>query len=256
MGAPASPSSQAQALLARLRDTLLQSGAAPEEAARDVNALLAALRSEEILRGPEQEAEAGDGVLDAALDFLADGRLDGALEAGLDLETFAALGEDLASALETAPEGAEERRRLEGRGQAWLDVVRRPAILRRVSAAGAVPRWMDLTLRLVPGPRARLGAVELQGLESVDEEFIQGLVPWQPGVTFDPALLEKFRQALVDTNLFATIRLQPGEALDEEGMLPLTAQLAEREHRTFKASLGYNTDKGPAVCLIRDVIIR
>ncbi len=106
---------------------------------------------------------------------------------------------------------------------------------------------MDVELHIAPGPQVTLGPAEFSGGEGVDRSFVQARIPWEPGTVYHPELLAKARRELVDTNLFASVRLQPGKALDEAGQLPVHIDLAEREHRTAKLSLTYDTDLGPGV---------
>ena len=104
---------------------------------------------------------------------------------------------------------------------------------------------MDVELHIAPGSPIALGAVEFSGGEGVERSFVQARIPWEPGAAYHPELLDKARRQLVDTNLFASVRLRQGEALDEAGQLPVQIDLAEREHRTAKLSLTYDTDRGP-----------
>lgn len=108
-------------------------------------------------------------------------------------------------------------------------------------------RSMEVILRLHPGPVAKLGEVSFRGAPGVDTAFLHTLVPWKADTPYRPSLVEDLRQAMADTNLFATIRVEPGTELDAKGRLPFQVELVERSHRTFKASLGYNITKGPSV---------
>jgi len=103
---------------------------------------------------------------------------------------------------------------------------------------------MNVWLRIRPGPRLKLGEVDFSGVETVDQEYLQTLVPWKPGEPFAPRLVRGLRQALVDTNLFTTVRVSPVKEAISDGLLPVRADLAERQHRTLKATLGFDTDKG------------
>jgi long-chain acyl-CoA synthetase len=145
-------------ILNRLREGA--AGAAAERAGRDLNALLASFRSESL------DGAAGDvrlAAMDELLGFVADGRLDGAVAENLDLDAFAALGDHLAEALDSA--GAAARDRFAPRAWEWLDAVRRPALLGRIAGAGATDRWMDLILRLIDASRFTLARLFEQRVE-------------------------------------------------------------------------------------------
>ncbi|CAK0759064.1 translocation and assembly module TamA [Gammaproteobacteria bacterium] len=108
---------------------------------------------------------------------------------------------------------------------------------------------MEVLLRLRPGPRAFLGDVAFSGKFKVDDGFLRSLAPWRLDTPYHPKLIEDLRQALIDTDLFASIRVSLGDSLDTRGRIPVHVELAERFQRTFKANLGYNVTKGPAISL-------
>jgi translocation and assembly module TamA len=103
----------------------------------------------------------------------------------------------------------------------------------------------EVTFRVDPGPRARLGPTIITGLESVDEAFVRSYIPWKERDLYDPALLEKLQRRLTTLDLFATVRVIAGQTLDEKGRLPIQIALTERKHRTVQAGISYKTDEGP-----------
>jgi translocation and assembly module TamA len=133
------------------------------------------------------------------------------------------------------------------------------ALLRRVRAQGFAlaelgerravvdhdTRLMDLSLRVAPGPRVRFGPIAVGGLQQVEEDFVLGRLPWEPGQLITPARLDEGRQNLLDTRLFRTARIELGDTPDAEGRLPVTIQLAERPHRSIGLGVRYRTDEGP-----------
>jgi translocation and assembly module TamA len=104
---------------------------------------------------------------------------------------------------------------------------------------------MDLTLRIVPGPQARMGGVSFQGVDSIAEDFLQRRIPWRRGDPYRPELIEEARRSLLATNLFSTVRMRRAEALDEDGRLEVAIEVAERAHRSIGVGLRYLTDEGP-----------
>ncbi|MGH6945455.1 MAG: autotransporter assembly complex protein TamA [Geminicoccaceae bacterium] len=106
-------------------------------------------------------------------------------------------------------------------------------------------RTMDLTIRLKPGPLAHFGPVQVSGLQEVKEDFVRRLLPWRDDARVTPARLDEARQALLDTNLFSSVRTEPAERLDGQGRLPVTVVLSESKHRSIGAGVRYRTDEGP-----------
>lgn len=105
-------------------------------------------------------------------------------------------------------------------------------------------RQVAVTFEVQPGPFAHFGATELTGLESVAGDHVLRMLPWQERQAFDGDLLPRFQQKLIETGLFAIVRVTHGEQLDEDGLLPIAVELTERKQRTVKAGLRYSTDEG------------
>ena len=93
-----------------------------------------------------------------------------------------------------------------------------------------------------PGPVGYFGATTIEGLESVEEDYVSGLVPWDEGDLFSSRLVRQVRQRLNATGLFAVVDVV--EEPDESNRVPMTVSLTERKHRTIRAELHYRTDEG------------
>jgi translocation and assembly module TamA len=104
---------------------------------------------------------------------------------------------------------------------------------------------MDLTLRLQPGPRVRIGEIRVSGLTDVEEGFVRRVLPWEREQLITTSRLDEGRTALRDTGLFSSIRIEPGQAPNEQGEVPVTVSLAESKHRSIEAGVRYRTDEGP-----------
>ena len=111
-------------------------------------------------------------------------------------------------------------------------------------------RSMDVSLKLVLGELIGFAEPTFAGLEGedddgIDEAFVRGRVPYEKGDLFDPRKLERARDSLIDTNLFSTVKVERGEELDEEGLVPVSVELTQRRHRTIGAGVGYLSGDGP-----------
>ena len=102
---------------------------------------------------------------------------------------------------------------------------------------------------LDPGPVATFGPVAFQGLTSIKESYLTGLVPWQQGDPYDVDLMDRYRKKLSKLDLFAAIQVEPGPAVAPDGQVPMVVKVTERKHRTVKGGLDYKTDEGPGANL-------
>jgi translocation and assembly module TamA len=104
----------------------------------------------------------------------------------------------------------------------------------------------EMTVRLAidAGPRATLGALHISGLKSVEEDYIRRISDWREGAVFDQRKLDGVRAALNGTGLFSSAKITKATQLDDDGRLPVTAEVVESPHRSIGAGLRYSTDVG------------
>ncbi len=124
------------------------------------------------------------------------------------------------------------------RGFPFVRVVKREVVVDHKAQAVRVSFQME------PGPVARFGSTEIEGLESVDEAVIRNKILWKRGDRFDASLLSKLRRRLSKTGLFASVRVAASESLEDEEHLPVRVTVKERKHRTIRAGVSYYTDEG------------
>ncbi|MDX1710467.1 MAG: autotransporter assembly complex family protein [Rhodovibrionaceae bacterium] len=105
-------------------------------------------------------------------------------------------------------------------------------------------RTMDVTLKVDPGPLARFGALDIDGLERTDEPYIQDFPTWEEGAVFDQRKLDSLRSELNDTGLFESVIVRHAEEVDKDGRLPIQVTLVERPPRSIGGGASYSTSEG------------
>ncbi|MGA1863817.1 MAG: autotransporter assembly complex protein TamA [bacterium] len=103
---------------------------------------------------------------------------------------------------------------------------------------------VDIGFFLAIGPEASFGKTSFAGLQSVEESFPRSRIPWKEGALFNVDLLSELQNHLIATGLFTSVTAKGGNALDDQGRLPITVSVKERKHRTVKAGISYKTDEG------------
>jgi translocation and assembly module TamA len=134
--------------------------------------------------------------------------------------------------------------------QSLLDRVRAQGfILAELGARRAVvdrdTKRMDLTLRVRPGPLSRFGPVTIEGVSTVEEDFVANRLDWRQGELITPTRLTEARDSLRETGLFTSVQIDLADAPDAQGELPVTIDLIERKHRSIGLGVRYRTDEGP-----------
>lgn len=106
---------------------------------------------------------------------------------------------------------------------------------------------MSVVIDVAPGERARFGIVEIEGEDSVQEDYIRSFLPWEKGEIFDRRKLNDARTQLLDSGLFAAVAFdRPNEVL-ADGTLPITVRVEERKHRSIGLGGRWSTDQGFSV---------
>ncbi|MBF0176211.1 MAG: outer membrane protein assembly factor [Magnetococcales bacterium] len=108
---------------------------------------------------------------------------------------------------------------------------------------------MQVNLYLNPGPHARMGKTTWVGLAGIKADFVQHQLLWSEGEPFASDKLERTRNELLKSGLFAMVDLKHAPSLDPDGSLPVTITVQERLPRTFSFGTGITSDQGPKVTL-------
>lgn len=102
----------------------------------------------------------------------------------------------------------------------------------------------EAVYRVRAGEKASFGAVTVEGLQTVEQPYIDRKIPWETGECYKPQKVEELHVALLQTGLFSTSEVDVAETPDENGDYPVTIVLKERAQRTIKAGIGYATEEG------------
>jgi translocation and assembly module TamA len=105
---------------------------------------------------------------------------------------------------------------------------------------------LNLSFRVTTGPRVRIGAIGIQGLDQVHESLLRRRLLVQSGELYDGAAIEKARQDLLSLGLFTTVSVHLGGA-DQEQRVPITFVVQEAKRYTVGVSAAYSSDLGGSV---------
>src|SRR5690606_30389264 len=112
----------------------------------------------------------------------------------------------------------------------------------------------DLALEVASGPRVRMGELQVLGLRRVPRKLIERYVNYGRGRPYDQDVLDEWEKALNSTRFFsgAFVTLSTEEdtqrvLANDEVELPVRVQVTEGAARTFRSSLGVDSDHGVQV---------
>ncbi len=153
------------------------------------------------------------------------------------------LGLEMWRRAEAAEIVAAERRLLKAYARQGRPLAR---IMDRRVTVDHLARTVDVRLAVAPGPLARFGPVTFDGLDSTDEDYLRGLIPWKRGDPYDGNKLDLFKARLLRGGLFSSVVTENAATLDAKGELPLTVTVVEGPPRSIGAGIKYSTGDGLA----------
>ncbi len=107
---------------------------------------------------------------------------------------------------------------------------------------------MDVFLKVLIGPRVRLGKLIIKGNQTMDPSFIAKLAPWKEGEFYSPKKFSKFKSNLSSLEVFSSIKLRIQDKAPKHSSktitLPVILHLNERKRRFIGAGANYSNNIG------------
>jgi len=133
------------------------------------------------------------------------------------------------------------RQRLRSAGHPFAAIAGREVVVDFDRQSMAI-RW-----RIAPGPTAVFAAPRVAGSASVGQAFLERRASRIAGQPYSPERLEQERRDLLGLGAFASVRAEPGAALDADGRLPVRFVVADRPRHAVGVNLAYETNYGPSI---------
>ncbi|KIC50428.1 BamA/TamA family outer membrane protein [Tateyamaria sp. ANG-S1] len=143
------------------------------------------------------------------------------------------------SALRTATEAGIEGWRQQGHAKA--------AVSDQQIVANHPAGQLNADIRLDPGPRLRLGRLNIEGESNVREKRLREIAGWPSGEVFDPDTLDQVEGRFRRTGTFASASLTEADVPNPDGTLDITAQITDQLPRRYRFGAEYGTTDGVSV---------
>ena len=102
-----------------------------------------------------------------------------------------------------------------------------------------------LVYRVAPSPEVGVGEVRIEGLTSVEPDYLADKLKIESGDCFKRSKLDAARLRLLRTNLITSANSEVSAPHD--GLVDITFVLVERKHRTVKLGVGFTSSEGAGV---------
>lgn len=115
---------------------------------------------------------------------------------------------------------------------------------RRVIVDSAT-RTMEVTYIINTGTVAKFGATRINGLDWLDQAYVERRIAWTEGALYNQKLVDTTRQTLVTSGLFGTVTVAPDSpTVGPDGTVPMGVGLAERPLHSLGVGASYDTTDG------------
>lgn len=127
-------------------------------------------------------------------------------------------------------------RRLKNRGYPSAEVFRSYSVDRE-------KRTATVSLNAIPGGRARVSTIKVQGSERVDSVFIRQLLTLKGGQRYSEERLFESQRKLYQTELFrlATVKIDSTGFEANDTLVPLEVTVADGQSHRIRSAIGYGT---------------
>jgi outer membrane protein insertion porin family/translocation and assembly module TamA len=100
-----------------------------------------------------------------------------------------------------------------------------------------------VTYRIASGPKCVFGGVRVDGTRRVEPDVVRAEVTFRRGEPFREEALDKTRKALLEMQLFLTVRVEEEPGTGE--VVDVRIDVREAPPRDIRLGLGYDTEEGP-----------
>lgn len=120
-------------------------------------------------------------------------------------------------------------------------------VVSREVVADSATNELDVVFAFEAGPVAPYGETIVEGTEEVDREFTAYMTGLEPGETYSPEELDRARERLQNLEVFNSVAVTEGDALNPDGSIPIKVAVSERKHRYFGVGATYSSTDGAGI---------
>ena len=103
---------------------------------------------------------------------------------------------------------------------------------------------LNLTYKVTPGPRVKIGSIAFSGLKRTDPAFLRRHIALRPGQVYSAASLADARDSLLGLGLFTSVTPVPDKQPNSSGAVPITFNVKPQKRHAVSLTGAYATDTG------------
>jgi translocation and assembly module TamA len=103
---------------------------------------------------------------------------------------------------------------------------------------------LNVTYAVSPGARVDIGAIEFDGLNRMDADWLRRHIALRPGQRFSDTGIFAARDSLLNTGVFASVTPVPQKTASQVGNVPILFRVTEQKRHAVTLGGSYATDTG------------
>jgi translocation and assembly module TamA len=120
-------------------------------------------------------------------------------------------------------------------------------VVSREVVADSATNELDVMFAFEAGPVAPYGETTVEGTKEVDRAFTAYMTGLEPGETYSPEELDRARERLQNLEVFNSVAVTEGDALNPDGSIPINVAVSERKHRYFGVGATFSSTDGAGI---------
>ena len=103
---------------------------------------------------------------------------------------------------------------------------------------------VDILFQVDSGPKLVLGKIAVNGLKKINADFVSNRLLIASGQQYKSTAVETARQDLAGLGVFSSVRARVETQLDQQGRVPISFDVIERQRHAVNVGGAYSTDLG------------
>lgn len=117
----------------------------------------------------------------------------------------------------------------------------------RTVIANHANHTVEVVYPVTPGRQATFGRVIVEGTDKMRPEVVASRAPFREGEPYRPGPLDAYARDLRNLEVFASVRVAPGEQIAPDGTIPIVVRVTERKLHYLGASASWSSEDGAVI---------
>ncbi len=121
------------------------------------------------------------------------------------------------------------------------------AVSEPLAIADPARHLLNVSYKVTPGPRVKIGPIRFSGLTRTNEEFLRRHIELRQGQLYSDTTITAARDSLLNLGVFSSVTALPQDQLTPDGEVPILFRVTQQKRHAVSFSGSYATDVGMTI---------